>query len=73
MKNVEIIESFGKLEINDGDVVVLKTDRKLSMAAHEQVKNSFADDFEKWGFKNIRIMILEDGLDIGILRKSDVS
>ncbi|MGD0277567.1 MAG: hypothetical protein ABSB79_16250 [Syntrophales bacterium] len=65
--NIDFIQGFGKLDLKDGDIVILKTQRRLSKEA--------ADGFMKWGESmlkdlpvKVKIALLEDGMDIGILR-----
>lgn len=64
---IDFIQSFGKLELKDGDILVLKSPRTLSGEETTNLKISLKTYLEKLPIK-VRMIILEDGMDVGILR-----
>ena len=62
---------FGKLEWRPGDVLVLRTPSRMSMDAHRRLLDSLNEVFGEAG-KGMRVLILENGQDISILRKEDL-
>ena len=70
MEEITFIERFGKLEVKEGDIIVLKYAGKLSKKAHDAILKTIKETFEQWGeAKTFHVMMLEEGMDIGILRK----
>jgi hypothetical protein len=68
-EEIKFIESFGKLELKEGDIIVLKTDRKLSSNEFENVGRSMDMIIKRWGFENVNCLILDEGMDIGVISK----
>ena len=64
---VDYIQSMQKLDIRDGDVIVLKTDVKLTPKQTAVLKDQWLKLYS--GLKNAEVIVLEDGMDIGVLRK----
>lgn len=66
MDRIEFIEHLGILKIVPGDIVVVKVGKPLSsdqyQAIHRTVKNVIGSSYAK-------VVILEDGVDIGVVRK----
>lgn len=63
MDELSFIEKFGVLKIEPGDIVVLKHPHRLSFEAHERLRKVFKD------LVNAKVIILEDGMDIGVLKE----
>ena len=68
-KEIELIQSMQKLEVKDGDILVIKHPYYLKypedrVAAINEVMKNF-------GF-NVKVLLLEAGEEIGILRKEDM-
>ena len=68
-EEIKFIESFGKLEVKEGDTIVLKTQRKMSQAEHHNIREGFETYKKKIGIENLYCLILEDGMDIGVINK----
>ena len=64
---VEYLESMQKLDVKDGDILILKHPGPLSAQAYTSLKNCIEDAIERFGFK-VHVMILEEGMGIGVLR-----
>jgi hypothetical protein len=60
-----------KLEIKDGDVIVLKCKQKITNEAAKHMRESYQKAMESFRIKDIKVLILEDGIDIGVLRGKD--
>lgn len=66
-EQVDLLCSIQKLDVKDGDVIVLMTDRVLSKVTVENIKGAVKESLKKSGF-DVNVLILEEGLKIGILR-----
>ncbi len=64
---IDLIQSFGKLELKDGDIVIIKHPGQLSQKSYQGFTEAFKNIFGKWGLTN-HVLILDSGADIGILR-----
>ena len=63
--NIDLIESFGKLDLKDGDIVILKHPMILGKNAAVRLREAVEDILKPF---NVKIMVIENGMDIGILR-----
>jgi len=66
-EKIDFIESLGKLEYQDGDIIVLKCSHNLSLEEHANIQEVIKEHIAPYG--KVKVIILEDGIDIGILRK----
>lgn len=64
MTREEFIEKVKVLEVQDGDIILLKTSKILSDRQHELIMQEASHIFSK-----NRVVLLQDGLDIEVLRK----
>ena len=64
----KFLQSMQKLEIKDGDIIVLKYPGVLSETASKALKRAFHDMMNSFGYK-IHIIVLEENMDIGVLQK----
>jgi len=69
MEKVDFIESFGKLEVKEGDIIILKSPESLSPRVFSGLKDQLKMLTDKLNLKNVQVAILDNGMDIGILRK----
>ena len=69
MNELELIKSFGKLEVRDGDIIVLKSPEHLPQHVIMNILKSVKDIFEKSDIKVKKVIMLDAGMDIGIIRK----
>ena len=70
VNEIEFIKNMQKLELKDGDLIVLRIGRCLSIHERKALKDTINLVSESVGFKN-KTLLLEDGIEIGILRKAD--
>ena len=66
--DIKFLQSMQKLEIKEGDIVILRHPYKLSEQATANLKTSIEKVIRSGGF-NVKVMVLEEGMDIGILSK----
>jgi len=72
MQKPDFIDSFGVLELKKGDVIVLKTKGRLSEEAYEALMKSFMKELRAiTGDNDIKVMVLDQESDIGIIRKGE--
>jgi hypothetical protein len=67
MTREEFIEKIKVLEVQDGDIILLKTRQKLSNLQKEHLIQESSRIFPR-----NQVVVLEDGLDIAVLRKEYV-
>jgi len=68
---VDFIQSISKLEIKEKDIIVIKVPFVLSRSVYENLKNLIFEVLKSQGFQN-KVIVLENGVDIGILRKEGI-
>jgi len=66
---IEFLRSMRKLEIKDGDIVVLGCPGRLSAHQIERLKTEVEMFLKAEGFL-VKIMVLDEGMGIGLLRKT---
>lgn len=71
-ENMEItmLQSMQKLDIKDGDVIVFKHPYKINHQTFENIRCVVNSLLNKFGL-NIDVIILEKGMDIGVLRNGE--
>ena len=57
-----------KLDIKDNDIIVLRHPYALSRNCSEHLRSIVTDIIKDAGF-NVKAIVLEEGMDIGVLRK----
>lgn len=68
--DINLLRSIQKLEIKEGDIIVLRHPYRLSEEAAKNLRSVIEEIIRSGGF-NIKVMVLEDGMNIdGILSKS---
>jgi len=65
---VRFLEGMQKLEVKDGDTVVIKTPLALSAQTHKNLREAIKQQIKDFGY-NVNVMLLEEGMDIGVLTK----
>lgn len=68
--DLELLKSCQKLEVKSGDTIVLKYSGVLTHQAFDRLKSEATVALEKLGFK-VNVIVLDEGLDIGIFRNRD--
>ncbi len=69
MNEIEYIKSMQTLEIHDNDILVVKIDQRLSVSANTNLKKVIENNLPDNLKGKIKVLILEPGMDIGILRQ----
>ncbi len=67
---IKIVGAFeiGKLQLHDGDVLVVKTDRPLSIDATDRVRKHLKGLLPR----DVTIMIIDRGVELSVLTKADI-
>ena len=68
MNEIEFIKSMQILEIHENDILVIKIEQKIGMERSEKIKKMVEDNLPAGMKGKIKVFILEEGTDIGILR-----
>lgn len=63
---IHFLQPMQKLEVNDGDIVVIHHSLLLAKEYRGNLKNYVEKLFTQFGIK-VHVMVLEEGMDIGIL------
>ena len=71
MKKAEFIESMKVLILQPGDIIICKVPMALSEKEREQLNNSLKETFAALGYAHQKIIVLEQGIDIGVLRHDE--
>lgn len=64
------LEAMQVLSVKPGDVVVLRFQGRLSPTAHEYITEDWKKSWKGPGERPL-LMILEEGAEIGVLRRED--
>ncbi len=64
----KFLESMQRLEIKNGDILVLRHPGILPFGAYEKLKAMFQKTIKDFGY-DVKALILEEGMEIGALRK----
>jgi len=67
-QDLAFIQSMQKLEIKDGDIVVIKHPMSLSPAVRKRMAACLQPTIKDFGF-NIHVVVLDEGMDIGVLTR----
>jgi hypothetical protein len=67
---IKIIGAFeiGKLQLKDGDVLVVKTDRPMSHDATERARKHLKSLLPR----DVTIMIIDQGVDLSVLTRTEI-
>ncbi len=67
---IKIIGAFeiGKLQLQDGDILVVKTDRPMSIEATERARKHLKGLLPR----DVTIMIIDRGVELSVLTKSEI-
>ncbi len=67
----EFIKSMSVLSLQESDIIVFKTDMRLTVKNMALLKDNLQEGIEYVGLKN-KVMLLTEGIDIGVLRKENI-
>jgi argonaute-like protein implicated in RNA metabolism and viral defense len=70
-EKIDYLESMQKLEVKDGDILVLRHTGILSPAGADGIRYAVKKIIKDSGF-DVKVLILEEGMKIGVLRKEEV-
>lgn len=62
------LQTMQKLDVKDGDIVVLNYPYKLSERTSIHLRDAVEEIIKGYGF-DVHVMVFEEGMTIGILRK----
>ena len=65
---VKWLQSMQKLDVKDGDIVVIRHPNILSADAFNHYRGAVKEILKKYRY-DVNVMIFEEGAEIGILRK----
>ncbi len=65
-ERVNWLQSMQKLEVKDGDIVVLRHPGILSNTCIVNLRDTVQEIIKKFGF-NVHVMVFEEGVEIGVL------
>lgn len=65
----KFLQSMQRLDVKDGDVIVVRHPMKLSAEAIRGIQTFFREYMDSVGHK-VKILILEEGMEIRVLGKS---
>lgn len=66
--NIQFLQNMKKLEVKDGDIIVLQYSHVLSEKAIVNMREAIREILQ--GFSvNVEVMILQEGMEIGVLTK----
>ena len=65
---VRFLEGMQKLEVKDGDTVVITTPFALSAQTRKNLGEAIKQQIKNFGY-NVNVMLLEEGMKIGVLTK----
>ena len=66
--DIQFLKSMQKLDVKDGDVVVLKHPGVLKPETIKVLKEVIIERLKEWGY-DVHVMIFEENTEIDILRK----
>ena len=59
-----------KLDLKDGDLLVLTTPLKISREIHDRIHASWSELMQRLGW-SVHVVVLTDGADVKVVRPSD--
>jgi len=65
------IETLKRVRLRDNDIIVLKHPGRLPIAACRHIQKSMRETLSSLPQKNIKVIILEEGMDIDVLGKDE--
>jgi len=68
MNEFDFIENLKVLEIKEDDALVVKIGQRISLEKSERLKRTILDNLPERVKGKVKVFILEEGMDIEILR-----
>ena len=68
-EDIRFLQSVQKLDVKDGDIIVLKHPGVLKSETAVYLRESLQEALHKWGYNGLKVVLLEEGMDMGVLRK----
>jgi hypothetical protein len=72
MNEIEFVKSVQTLEIRENDLIVIKIPYKLRQEVSEKMRKQVEDNLPIGMKGKVKIFILEEGIDIGIIRAEKI-
>ena len=72
MNEVEFVKSVQTLEVKENDLIVIKIPYKLKLEISVKIRKQVEDNLPIGMKGKIKIFILEEGIDIGIIRSENL-
>ncbi len=69
---IDFIKEMQVLRVQPGDVIILKSPVHYSEAAIKHTRESFEKAFPDLIAQGIKVILFEEGLDIGVLRVNEL-
>ena len=66
--DINFLQSMQKLEVKEGDIIVLRHPCRLSEQASMSLKAHMEGSIKSFGF-NVKVIVLEEDMNIGVLTK----
>lgn len=68
-EEIDLLCHMQKLEIKDGDIIVVFVSVELSESAGKNLADLVKRAIQNAGHNNVSVMVLEEGMSIGVLSK----
>lgn len=69
-KEVEWLSHFQRLDVKDGDIIVLRYPGPLSPDSAANLTAAVKENVKSFG-KDVQVMLLQEDIEIGVLRKEN--
>jgi len=70
-EKIEFIKSMQVLELKKNDILVFKTDERLSVETHKHFKEAIEEYLPDNIKGKVKVLILDSGMDIGVIRRNE--
>lgn len=67
-ERVNWLQSMQKLDVKDGDIIILRHPRVLSKDSTDGLKSAVQKMIKEYGY-NVHVMVFEEDMKVGILSK----
>jgi len=67
-KEIDWLQTMQKLEVRDGDIVVVRHPGLLNPSHHANMGEAYRIRFAEFGYR-VNVMIFDEGMGVGVLTK----
>jgi len=71
-QNCLALEKIQKLRLKSGDILTISFSKLLSLNAIENIQSGIRPILDKAGLKDVKIMVLEEDLKLGIIHREEL-